>query len=297
MNTAPRPLDTLQRWMQSVIMHPLGIVAGIESDAARSEIAVSVADIENVIEPSKACSSIERLGVYGNAYFARLLECMRELFPATVCAVGEEAFDQFTLEYLQAYPPHSYTLEHLSDQFVDFLEETRPADEGEFGDLGGSWTEFVVDLARLEWTIDKVFDGPGVENSPRLSSEQLQAIPPAEWPHARIEVASCLRLLEFRFPVNDYYTEFRQGNKPDYPAAAESFAAISRRDYVVRRFDLSSPQFALLAALSAGETIEAAIAAAAEAFFAAGGDEEQLAASLPRWFQAWTAEGFFVKVA
>ena len=159
-----RSLETLQRWMQDVITHPLGIEAGIASDDARGEIDTSVDAIEEVVTRSKALSSIERLAVYGNAYFARLLECMRELFPATVFAAGEDAFDQFVLEYLQLHPPHSYTLEHLADRFVDYLEESRPNedDEAEPSDLEPSWSEFFVDLAQLEWTIDKVFDGPGV---------------------------------------------------------------------------------------------------------------------------------------
>ena len=96
--------------------------------------------------------------------------------------------------------------------------------------------------------------------------------------------------------MNDFYSAYRQDEEPDYPEPAEALIAISRRDYIVRRFDLSRPQYELLASLVAGETIEQAIAASAEAFFAAGGDEAQLAASLPRWFQSWTAEGFFVDV-
>ena len=291
-----RSLETLQRWMQEVITHPLGIEAGIVSDEAREEIETSVDSIQDVVTRSKACTSIERLSVYGDAYYARLIECMRELFPATVYALEEETFDQFVLEYLQACPPHSYTLEHLADGFVDFLEESRP-DEEEPGELGAEWSAFLVDLVKLEWTIDRVFDGPGVEGQSQFSAEQLQAIAPEDWPKSRILVAPCLHLLELRFPVNDFYSGFRNESEPDFPEPAESLVAISRRDYVVRRFDLSRPQFDLLAALIDGATIEQAIAACDEAFFAHGGTEQQLAASMPRWFRLWTSEGFFVDVS
>lgn len=297
MSENSRPLATLQRWMQEVITHPLGIEAGIRSDEACVEINTSVDDLENVVERSRACTSVERLAVYGNAYFARLLECMRELFPATTYAVGEEAFDQFTLEYLQVYPPHSYTLEHLSDRFVTFLEQTRPVAEDNRDATELAWPDFIIDLAHLEWTIDQVFDGPGAEALPKLSADALQSIPPEQWSQSRLTTAPCLRLLELRFPVNDFYTGFRQETDPDFPEPVESLVAISRRDYVVRRFDLSRPQFELLSALMDGQTIEAAISRSASAAFAAGGDESQLAASLPRWFQVWTAEGLFVQVA
>lgn len=294
MSRPTRKLDTLQRWMQSVITHPLGIEAGIDSAEAQAEIVTNVDEIEDVVARSKSLGSVDRLAVYGNAYYSRLIDCMRELFPATAYAVGEEAFDGFVFEYLQHHPPQSYTLEHLADQFVSFLEVTRP-DEDEEDASAATWADLIIDLARLEWTIDKVFDGPGVEDQSPLSQEQLQAIPPEAWPQAALTVAPCLRLLSFRYAVNDFYTAFRQDNEPELPDAIATFVAISRRDYIVRRFELSQPQHALLSEIVAGASVENAIAAAAS-FFAGGGEEAQLAEGLRRWFREWTAEGFFTDV-
>ena len=75
---------------------------------------------------SKRRTSVERLEVYANAYYARLLECLRDEFPALLHAVGEEVFDGLAFGYLQAYPSTSYTLSNLSRNFARFLEETRP---------------------------------------------------------------------------------------------------------------------------------------------------------------------------
>ncbi len=66
MNDRPRQLNQIQRWMQSVITHPAGIVAGIDSPAAQGEIDVGSEQIEEVITRSKALDSIGRLEVYGN---------------------------------------------------------------------------------------------------------------------------------------------------------------------------------------------------------------------------------------
>ena len=307
-----RELDVVQRWMQAVITHPHGIAAGISSPEARTEIDVDPAHVESVITRSQALNSVDRLAVYGNAYYARLLECMRDLFPALVQALGAELFDSFAFSYLQQCPPHSYTLERLADRFVQFLEETRPklrdltddTDEADdTGDLAANadtdedvlaaaWPDFIIDLARLEWTIDHVFDGPGVERQPPLTVEQLTSIPADQWPHARLEPVVCLRLLTFKYPVNGYYTAFRRGEAPPLPDACESFAAIARRDYIVRRFELSKPQFELLSALVSGRSVGEAIAQCTD--FCA--DVDSVATSLQNWFRIWSANGFFQQV-
>ena len=89
MSTEPRNLNRIQQWMQSVITHPDGVVGGIESDGARRQIDVATENIEQVITPSQTLTSIERLEIYGNAYYARLLECLHDEYPALVHALGE----------------------------------------------------------------------------------------------------------------------------------------------------------------------------------------------------------------
>ena len=90
--------------MHAVITHPEGVAAGLDSQEARSEIDVVASQVEQVVDPSKRRTSIERIEVYANAYYARLLECLRDEFPALFHAVGEEVFDGLAFGYLQAYP-------------------------------------------------------------------------------------------------------------------------------------------------------------------------------------------------
>lgn len=286
MNEQPRNLSTLQRWMQAVITHPLGIAAGIESDEAREVIDIESEAVEEVVTRSAARTSIERLEVYGNAYFSRLLECLQDQFPALMQALTPEVFDQFALDYLQACPPHSYTLNNLSDRFADFLSETRPERENEDEP---DWADFVIDLARMEEAIDTVFDGPGLERETPLTAEAIQAIPAERWPDSRLIPSPALHLLAFQFPINDYFTAYRQGEEPEMPDPEQTFLALHRREYIVRRFALTAPQHALLTVLVAGGTVNEAIAAAAEL----ADDWEQLAQDLRTWFFDWCAAGFF----
>ena len=53
----------------------------------------------------------ERLGVYANAYFARLHDCLAEDFPATARALGPDAFHDLVKTYLMVHPPDRPWLE------------------------------------------------------------------------------------------------------------------------------------------------------------------------------------------
>jgi Putative DNA-binding domain len=315
----PWSLAPVQRWMQAVIMHPDGVEAGLASDAARQHLDVAPADVEQVIERSEAQTSVERLSIYANAYYARLLECLGEEFPVLRQTLGEETFNGFAFGYLQSYPSQSYTLGKLGENFARYLTETRPAETDNFdlpaepdsgtlpaepdsgdvpaepdsGDVPANWPEFLIDLAMLEWTFSQVFDGPGVEHETLLTSEQLQAIDAEQWPAARLEVVPCLKLLALRFPVNAYYTAMRRDESPPIPGPGASWVAITRREYIVRRHELNLRQFELLSALAAGETIGAAIERAAAV---PGASVEQFIVELGDWFREWAASDFFRRV-
>jgi hypothetical protein len=257
----PASLDEHQRWLLTAITHPAGVAAGAPSE------------VTEVILPSRQQSASERLAVYSHAYFARLLEVLRELFPCVRYAVGDELFDEFAVGYLVAHPPASYTLHRLADQFADHLEATRPKGNEQFA--------FIVDLARLEHAIDQVFDGPGPEDLPPPD--------PAELAAGHIALVPGCQLLAFRFPASSYFTAWKAGDKPAWQAPGEQFIALLRRDYIIRRYELTRTQFDLLSYLAAGHPLEDSLAA-----IATSASLNDLAAEVRRWFEFWTAERFFV---
>jgi hypothetical protein len=163
----------------------------------------------------------------------------------------------------------------LADDFAEFLEATRPRDDDSMA--------FVVDLARLEHAIDEVFDGPGPEEAPEKDARPLfnGSMP--------LALVPSLRLLTFRFPLSTYFTAWKTGEKPDWPAANEQCVALFRRDYIVRRYELSRLQFDLLSQLAAGQSLDGSLAAIA----AQAPSLDALADDVQRWFTHWSAEGFF----
>jgi hypothetical protein len=286
------PLDTLQRWMLTVITHREGVAEGVASEAARALIDVAPEGIEGVVSRSRTLTGVERLEIYQHAYFARLLECLREEFPVLEHALGREAFDQFALGYLEDQPSRSYTLNDLGRSFPHYLAASRPSEYEEVDSGLADWAGFLVDLARLEWTYNEVFDGPGVEDKLTMLAEELARVPPETWPGVRLRPVPCLRLVQANYPVHRYYRSVRDEEDPSIPAKEETWLAITRRDFVVRRHELSRLQFALLEALTQDKPIIEAIQTAA----LAGPDVDSLEADLHGWFQQWTREGFFEAV-
>lgn len=288
-----RSLDVVQRWFQAVVTHPEGIEGGAASPEAQALIRLNRGELEAVVRRSRNLTAAERISIYANAYYSRLLECLGANYPILKQALGEEVFGSFAFEYLQQYPSRSYTLDHLGERFAQFLNETRPEEEGE--EVG--WPDFLIDLATFEWAVAKVFDGPGVEGRTLLTPEALQSVPPERFAEARLVPVPCLHVLSFRFPINAYYTAARQvaeGEEVPMPEAGEEHVALTRRDFIVRRYPLTAPQQALLREILAGGTVGQAIEAAAAA---SDLDDEALAAELRAWFRFWVAEGFFLSVA
>lgn len=285
-------LDVVQSWFQAVISHPDGVAGGISADEAQRLIGLGRDELERIVRRSRTMTASERVGIYAHAYYARLLECLGECFPILRRVLGPDLFEPIAFEYLQRYPSRSYTLDRLGDRFAQFLEENRAADAGEPPD----WPEMLADLARFEHAIARVFDGPGLEGESPFSPENLQAIGAESLASARLIPSPSLRLLTFRFPLNDLYTAARRAEDDDeleYPAPGIEHVALCRRDFVVRRYPLSRWEHALLDAIVAGATVGEALAKAAEV----AAEGSNLAQEIERSFAAWTAAGFFRGVA
>ena len=145
-------------------------------------------------------------------------------------------------------------------------------------------------------TYSEVFDGPGTERELLLSAEQIRAVPPHQWPDARLVCAPCLRLLSLRFPVHEYATSVREKEDPTMPDAVPTWLAISRINYRVRRWSLSQTQFELLERLLEGLPVGRAIESTAERAIGHGECVDRLAEELRDWFEEWSASGFFQSV-
>ncbi|MEX2121651.1 MAG: DNA-binding domain-containing protein [Pirellulales bacterium] len=289
MSGQPANLARLQRWMQAVIMHPDGVEGGVGSPEARRLVDIALDQLEQVIHPSRALGSAERLEIYVDAYHLRLMDCLRNQFPALVNALGEATFDAVAFGYLGAYPSRGYSLNKLGENLPQFLAQNRPHESAAPADAPSSWPDGIIELSTFERAVQEIFDGPGVEGQRLLEQAELSAIAPLDWPGARLKCVECLRLFRFAHPVNAWYSQLRHVPCPP-PGPCESHVALVRQDYTVRRHELSRPQYELLLCLAAGSSIASGMEAA---LGGARDDVADLAVQVQGWFQQWATGGFF----
>lgn len=286
---APK-LRQLQSWMQTVITHPGGVIAGAASDDARVRLGNDVAGVEELVTRSQALSGTARLAIYARAYGGRLLDGFRAEYPCLRQALGDQLFSHFVFDYLQSYPSRSYTLNRLSESFPKYLEETRP-DAAADSDSRESWPDFIIDLARLERAYLETFDGPGTEQQTCASADELLALSPSDFAAASFVRAPCLRLLTFRYPVANYQRAVKlHADDAPFPDASQTWMGMSRNHYVVSLHDLTFTQFTFLEALQ-----NQTVAEAASTLPGSSATPTPLAEART-WLLNWLDSGFFLSI-
>lgn len=271
-------LPRLQRWMQSVVVHPGTVEAALASKEARTELPPE--RVSEVIRPTTELTSAERLEIYHGMYLLRMSEALEADYPTLHAFLGPATFRRLVTAYVQTHPSRSYTLNRLGDHLPDFIRHGAPITR----------RGFCHDLARLELAITEVFDAPETAS---LTEEQLAAIPAESWDSARLRPVAGLRLLALRYPVNDYLQAVKDGEPGDPPTRRkDSWVVVSRRNYAVYHQELSRAAHALLTDLINGVPVGLAVGRAT----AARGTLHLPESELFRWFRGWTSAGLFAEV-
>jgi hypothetical protein len=201
--------------------------------------------------------------------------------------------------YLIDCPSQSFTLRNLGSRLLSWLQK-HPAWARERQNLA-------VDMARLEWADIEAFDGL---REPALKPEHLAGANPAK---LRLRLQPYVSLLALRYPVDDLLLEVRT-DSDDLDVASNTFNERHKRKRVsavskltpspiflaVHRLDegvyfrrLDREEFAVLSALHAGKSLNAAIESALRNSPIALADR---AAHVEKWFHTWSALGWFCRL-
>jgi len=236
-----------QQWMQTVLSNAQSLDSGL-GDAEEIESG----SLQSLVAPSSKLNSFQRLEIYRRSYYARLIECFRSLFPALRQALGERLFESFAIDYLQRYPPTSYTLEDLANAFPQHLRNTRPEAKG----ADTTWPDFIIELAELEQRCLKIYDAEGTEgkqtpdrrNVLDLSDIQLLECAPAP--------ASVFHLFQSNYPVHNYIAQVRKDEDAGIPLPRQTYLAITRRRFRVHFHELSETQYLFAKRLDGRTTLQ-----------------------------------------
>lgn len=113
-------------------------------------------------------SRSERLDVYHQAYRLRLVEALRNDFPALECYVGAEAFAELCEAYIAVNPSRHASLRWLGERMPAFLREHEKTQAN----------IVLAELAEFEWSQVMAFDA--TDEAP-ITVGVLASLPPEQW--------------------------------------------------------------------------------------------------------------------
>lgn len=238
----PTDLARVQRRMWRLVTAPEGVAASLAAagDAGGRGIAWIAGDA--------VLPAVERLEVYANAYFARLLEVLGDDYAALAAALGPEAFHDLVAIYLIAHPPSHPSLRFAGARLADLLE----------GDPAAApfraRCPCAADLARLEWALAHAFDAA---DAAPLAREALVRVAPERWPGLRLRFHPSAQLLRVDWPVHALRAAFERGEPAPPAERGRRALCVWRRDEGVRYRALDPLEADLLEAALAGAPFEA----------------------------------------
>jgi hypothetical protein len=259
--------------MQAVITDPGGIARGEAGAEARRHIDLGARTIEQVCEASAGLTARDRLGIYANMYYWRLVDVLAEEYPTVHHLLGPRRFYRVAVDYLVAHPSRSYTLTRLSIPFADFLAREAKALRRR---------ALLADVARVERAIEDVFDAAAPEP---MTTRELRRVPMEKWAAGRLVLAP-FRLLELDYPVNSLIAAVRKDLPVKAPRKRTERLVVYQSRLRVWRAPLSREAFTLLKALGEGKRLPEAFEACAGL---RGFDEAKFTRSLQPWFKGWAA--------
>ncbi|HVB79234.1 MAG TPA: DNA-binding domain-containing protein [Candidatus Binataceae bacterium] len=283
-------LKDLQAMLYRLITAPEGVAAGLAAERAKGPEALAdlhdLNDLENVIESDDRLSAVERLEIYANAYFYRILDCLKEDFPATLAIVGGDNFHNLVTGYLIEYPPTEPSISYAGRYLAEFLlhHPMRAMRE--------RWP-FIAELARLERALTEVFHAAEAEP---LNADAMRSVAPDDWPTIAMRTHPALAIVDCQWRVDELLrkveTAASETDQPRDAARAAVSVLVWRHNSKVHYRALERPERAALEVASAG----ASFAAICEAVAAACAEDDSIApvALINRLLARWIDEGLLV---
>jgi hypothetical protein len=268
-------LARLQDLLYRILTAPSGAAEGL----ANEKDALGRDGLDGLIRGDDRLSAQDRLEIYANAYFYRVLDVLREDFPATLAVLGDDQFHNLITGYLIDHPPSEPSIQHAGRYLPEFLRghplsESRP---------------FLADLATLERTLLEVFHAM---EAPPLTAADLGAIDPAEWPAIEMATHPASCILDLEWHVEAAVRAIENDQPPQLPLRGSLTLLVWRHNSSVQYRELERGESAALAIAKDGTTFAAICEAVAQQSGSA--DPAQM---ISRLLGQWLSAGLLIRGA
>lgn len=144
--SVPAPLKSIQEWFGSIIGRP------VDENSRMNPVSPSGVPMEveacQYIVPSPTLRPAQRIQIYNQQYWWRLLSAMHENFPLVTRLFGYFDFNQLiAIPYLVKYPPNHWSLGLLGDRLLKWVEE----------DYEGVDKPLILNAVKVDWSFTHCF--------------------------------------------------------------------------------------------------------------------------------------------
>jgi hypothetical protein len=226
-------LEQIQELLHRLITAPSGVADALSHDATAKE------QLEKVVAGDERLSSTERVDVYANMYFYRILDALKEDFPATVAVIGPENFHNLITDFLIAFPPTEPSIFFAGRNLAEFCQTHR---------LRKTWP-FLADLVVVERALIEVFHAP---DSPPLTAASLRELDPERWSALELRTIGAMQLVACGFNVVPLIRAVAEAMAWSPPAAVSTPILVWRKRNKVFYRELNSPEDQALELLRSG---------------------------------------------
>lgn len=230
-------LRETQALFWQLISAPQGVAAALRQGDNKSP------PLDEVLRGDERLNAVERLDIYANMYFYRLLDILRGDYEAIVAVVGDDAFHNLVTDYLLACPSQHPSVRNVGERLPQFLD----------GHPLGIERPWLGDLGRLVRARLEVFDGPDAD---ALTLDELRTLEPDAFVALPLPIVPSHRRLDLRFAVDDTWRaadDDERGDEPPPPPAAEPQSLIVwRHELTVYHRRLEPLEQRTLASAAAG---------------------------------------------
>lgn len=268
-------LAEVQRLLWRLITAPEGVAPALAADGDGPALRAA---LQRAVRGDARLDEAAHVDIYANMYFYRLLDVIKDDYPAIVAVVGDGAFHNLITDYVLAYPPTHFSLRYAGARLPAFAA----------AHALGQTVPYLADLAAFEWALTEAFDAP---DAPPLAAPDLAAIAPEQWASLCLRPHVSVRLLRSGWPVHRLRALVDRGDPVQDLPADPLALAVWRPQLGVSFRTLSEPEWWMLTALRDGVTFGDACALVEERL---GGSEAS--AAIAAALAGWVSEGLLARL-
>lgn len=276
----PEKLKRNQTWFGSIIARP------IDENSKMNSVSPSGRQMESeaaeYILPSPTLRPDQRIQIYNQQYWWRLLDTLHEVYPFLTRLFGYFDFNQtIGFPYLVKYNPNHWSLNHLGDRLPQWVKEEYTAND----------KNLVLDAASIDWAYNDSFFAAA--SQPIESSDDIESL--LSKPFALQQHVHLFHLEADLFAVRKEFLEhdadyWLEHDFPEIPQTEDPFYVLYRDGHnnVVHQ-KIYKGEFALLSRFRKAASIDSAcdwLEKEGSAFY------EEASHNIHLWIKSWIALGW-----